>query len=335
MREELLQILREPGTGAEFELAASEMRDREIWEGVLRSTSTGREYPIHSGIPRFVPSDDYTESFGIQWKRFSRVQLDSANGAKYSQRRFHEEVGWSSSQLEGQWVLDAGCGSGRFAEVAAGLGAWVIALDYSTAVDAAAQNLRIYPNVHYIQGDILNPPLRRRSLGFLYSIGVLQHTPDPRAAITSLLSLLSHHGQFAFTIYARRWYTHFYSKYLVRSVTRRLSPASLLLTIEAMMPVLFPVTNVLFPIPIFGKVAQFAIPVANYVHKSDFTREQRYREAILDTFDMLASAYDHPMTATEVREVFNRVGVREFRFLSTVPINVKGLAPPMTSPVEP
>ena len=66
-----------------------------------------------------------------------------------------------------------------------------------------------------------------------------------------------------------------------------------------------PVTNVLFPIPIFGKVAQFAIPVANYVHKSDFTREQRYREAILDTFDCF-TRLDHPMTATEVREVLDR-----------------------------
>ena len=42
----------------------------------------------------------------------------------------------------GTRLLDAGCGAGRFAEVALSLGARVIAVDFSNAIDAARENLK-------------------------------------------------------------------------------------------------------------------------------------------------------------------------------------------------
>jgi SAM-dependent methyltransferase len=324
MKEALLRILCEPVTGADLELLASEERKGEIWQGRLRSVVTGKEYPIRAGIPRFVDNDGYTASFGLQWNRYSRIQLDSTNGASYSRRRFEREVGWSERQLAGQWVLDAGCGCGRFAEIAAQFGAEVVAMDYSTAVDAAARNLGMHPNVHFVQGDLLEPPVRPGSLAFAYSLGVFQHTADSRASMTAVLRLLMPGGQFAFTIYGRRWYTRLYGKYLLRKITRGMPPAVLLGGIEACMPVMFPLTHALFSVPVFGKFAQFAIPVANYVKKTDFSRAQRYQEAILDTFDMLSPAFDNPMTAAEAQSVLEGAGVREFSFLRTVPINLVG-----------
>jgi SAM-dependent methyltransferase len=327
VKDELLELLCEPDTGAELKLAVAERRGGQVWTGNLCSKLTGREYPIRAGIPRFVPAANYSESFGLQWNRFAKVQLDSANGARYSHRRFGQEVGWSASQLRGRWVLDAGCGCGRFAEVAAELGARVLALDYSSAVDAAARNLGHLPDVHFVQGDLLHPPIRAGSLPFVYSIGVVQHTPDPPAALASVLGLAAPGGRFAFSIYARRWYTRFNAKYLVRPLTRRLSPAKLLRAVEAAMPVVFPFTEFAFSLPLVGRLARFTIPVANYTDKTDFSRKQRYQEAVLDTFDMLSPAFDNPMTAGEVRQVFRRLGIQDFRFLQTVPINVVGWAP--------
>ena len=324
MQEKLLDVLCEPITGAELRLSVQEMRGEEIWEGSLQSVATDKRYPIRAGIPRFVDEDGYTESFGFQWNRFSKVQLDSANGATYSRTRFEEEVGWSRGQLEGEWGLDGGCGCGRFAEIAAELGADVVALDYSSAVDAAAANLRPHRNVHCVQGDILRPPIKSRSLAFAYSIGVLQHTPDSNRALKSIINLLAPGGKFALTIYARRWYTFLYSKYLVRPLTQRLSSARLLWAIEKLMPWLFPLTDMLFPVPVVGKVAQFMIPVANYVHKTEFSREERYEEAILDTFDMLSPAYDRPLSSDQVSRALQSMGVRDFVFRTKVPVNVVG-----------
>jgi SAM-dependent methyltransferase len=327
MKRELLDVLAEPGTGAVLELEATEVRDGEIWEGTLRPVGGGRAYPIRAGIPRFVPHDGYTDSFGLQWNRYATVQLDSANGARYSRRRFEAETRWTREDVEGRWVLDGGCGCGRFAEVAAELGARVIALDYSRAVDAAAGNLAHWPNVHCVQGDLLRPPIRPGAMGGAYSIGVLQHTPDPAAALRSVLGLLAPGAPFAFSIYARRWYTKLNGKYLIRPVTRQIPPAMLLRLVRGVMPVLFPVTDLLFRVPLVGKLARFAIPIANYVDKADFTRAQRYREAELDTFDMLAPTFDSPMTAAEVREILAALDVEDVRFLQEVPINVVGSAP--------
>lgn len=329
MKEELLEVLADPVSGAGLDLVVTETRDGEVWEGSLRPVGGdgGAVYPIRQGIPRFVPQDDYNESFGLQWNQFSTVQLDSANGARYSRRRFEAETGWTRGDLEGKWVLDGGCGCGRFAEIAAGLGARVVALDYSRAVDAAARNLAPFRDAHFVQGDLLNPPIKRGALDLAYSIGVLQHTPDPAAALRSVLGLVAPGGSFAFTIYGRRWYTRLNAKYLIRPVTRRLPPAVLLRAVRAAMPVLFPLTDVLFRTPVLGRLAQFTIPVANYIDKADFTRAQRYTEAELDTFDMLAPAFDSPMTWTEVRDQLAGLGVEEYRFLETIPVNVVGRVP--------
>ena len=36
-----------------------------------------------------------------------------------SRRRYDAEAGWTEDALRGKWLLDAGCGAGRFAEIAA------------------------------------------------------------------------------------------------------------------------------------------------------------------------------------------------------------------------
>lgn len=319
MNERLLERLREPGTGARLELR----------NGSLVSAASGRSYEIVRGIPRFVPADGYSRSFGLQWERFRRTQLDSATGAPYSRRRFDSETGWED--LDGEWVLDAGCGAGRFSEIAAERGAHVVALDNSAAVDAAAQNLAAHPNVDLVQGDLADPPFAPASFDRVFSIGVLQHTPDPYATLASVLSLCRPGGRFAITAYGRRWYTPLNAKYLVRPFTRRLPPDRLLRLIEAAMPVLFPVTDRLFRLPVVGRAAGFAIPAANYVDNEEFTREQRYAEAVLDTFDMLAPRHDHPLRAERVEAVLRSAGVSSYELGSTAPIRLTG-SPPSAGP---
>src|SRR4051812_15823350 len=131
MREALLEVLAEPVTGARLELRDATRspgsKDR-IEEGTLVSTQTGREYPIVRGIPRFVDPSNYTASFGLQWNHFRSAQIDSETAGVDSRNRFDAETGWQREQLEGKWVLDGGCGAGRFAEIAAQRGANLVAL---------------------------------------------------------------------------------------------------------------------------------------------------------------------------------------------------------------
>ena len=190
MREKLTEILVEPGTHAPLELKVTKGSGQIIEEGVLTSTETGKHYAIRGGIPRFVEADTYAETFGRQWNAFREIQLDSHNGASYSRDRFDAEIGWTSADLRGRWVLDAGCGAGRFAEISAAREPNLVALDLSSAVDATARTLSRFPNADVVQGSIMDPPFRRESFDYCYCIGVLQHTPDPQQAIATLIRLL-------------------------------------------------------------------------------------------------------------------------------------------------
>lgn len=322
MHRDLLEVLVDPATGQPLALA-DDPGTADIEEGTLVSP-TGAAYPIVRGVPRMAPGENYGSSFGFQWNRFARVQLDSAAGTQYSRRRFDAETGWHPEGLAGQWVVDVGCGSGRFTEIAAGYGARVIAVDLSSAVDATYGNLGHLPNVHVVQADLRHLPIRRDALSRLYCIGVLQHTPDPLASCRALVGALPAGGQFAFTIYGKGRWTWLNSKYLVRPLTRRMAPERLLGLVERAMPVLFPVTNVLYSLPVLGRAFNFVIPVANYVERTDQTRDTRYQEAILDTFDMLSPRYDHPVTAREVESAIGPLCER-LSYVSRLPVTVQGV----------
>ena len=66
----------------------------------------------------------------------------------------------------------------------------MIGLDLSEAIEAARENTRQFETVHLVQGDIFHPPVRRASLDFVYSIGVLHHLPDPKGGFLSLQRLV-------------------------------------------------------------------------------------------------------------------------------------------------
>src|SRR5436190_16286116 len=128
MKPALLELLRCPAAGGRLSLASGVTSSPEIEEGTLTCDCCGIAYPIVRGIPRFVEADNYANNFGFQWNRFRETQLDSHTGVPISRRRFLRQTGWNQQTLEGRLVLDAGCGAGRFAEVALSLGANLIAI---------------------------------------------------------------------------------------------------------------------------------------------------------------------------------------------------------------
>ncbi len=321
MKPSLLNVLAEPLTGAPLYISRIDTAsvDGDVIEGELRGLN-GNRYPIRRGIPRFVRTEAYSSSFGIQWQRFADVQLDSRTGRSWSEERFDREVPWARC-INGKWIVDAGCGAGRFAEIAARRGANVLAVDLSEAVDAVRAVLGHLPNVHPVQADLTALPVRADSLSGAYSLGVLQHTPDPLAACRALLSALPAGAPLSVTIYARRTWTRLYAKYLIRPLTRRLPPPRLLGLIEAGMPVLFPVTTRLFALPRAGRIFRFLIPVANYVEREYPDLTLRYEEAVLDTFDMLSPTYDHPVTVQEVLSRLHGLAAR-IDVQSEVPVSL-------------
>lgn len=326
MNRDLLGVLAAPDSGEPLRLGAVRVeRDGRIIEGDLVSAS-GRVFPVVRGIPRFVPPESYAANFGLQWNAFRKEQLDAEQGSSLSRQRYETETGWTDAEVKGKWMLDAGCGAGRFAQVAAEKGARLVAVDLSSAVDATAETLRDFPNVDVVQGDIAKLPLRPGAFDYAYCIGVIQHTPDREASLRSVVRAVKPGGRFAFTIYPRKPWTKLHGKYWARHVTKRLPNQVLLKGLEAVMPALFAVGDRIFPLPAAGKLARFASPFAVYLEseRPGWTRDQRYRESLLDTFDMLSPRYDEPMTEREVRDALASLSVRQLDFPPAVGLNAIG-----------
>jgi SAM-dependent methyltransferase len=178
----------------------------DIESGWLVCDGCGRNWSIRDGVPRLVPPDlvdqqrETASAFGWQWQHFAEFHPE-----------FEEQfLDWldpiDREFFDGKRVLDAGCGTGRHAYLAARFGAGeVVAVDLSGAVDAAHVNLAGLDNVHVVQGDLLRLPLRPADRGggfdLIYSIGVLHHLPDPYAGFRALLPYLRPGGTIAVWLY--------------------------------------------------------------------------------------------------------------------------------------
>jgi uncharacterized protein YbaR (Trm112 family)/2-polyprenyl-3-methyl-5-hydroxy-6-metoxy-1,4-benzoquinol methylase len=317
VNEKLLQALACPHCYGDLSCRRESVgAEGDIVSGALTCSECGRSYPITNGIPRFVPTDNYAASFGYQWSRFRSEQLDSVNGFDLSARRFFSETGWSTEWMSDKWILDAGCGAGRFLDVASQQDCEVVGVDLSHSVDAARETLADRPNVHLVQASIYDLPFRPGWFDGCFSIGVIQHTPNPHRALETLPRFVKNGGRVAVTIYQRKPWTHLYSKYIVRRVTTRMSNRRLMTLIQLLMPVLFPITEIGYRLPVIGRVVRFVIPVSNYVGVNTKTNpglslRQRYRWALMDTFDMLSPQYDEPQWPNVAAGVLERSGVSD------------------------
>lgn len=325
MQLKLLDVLACPKCLGTLTCFATETRtDQEVVSGSLECKSCKSVFPIRSSVPRFVPEDNYASSFGFQWNHFKFEQIDANTNENSSEIRFYSETGWTDKWMKGKWILDAGCGAGRFLDIASRSSCEVVGVDISNAVDAAAVTMQGRRNVHLIQANIYELPFKSAAFDACYSIGVIQHTPEPFKAIQSLPRLLKKDGKIALTIYERKPWTLLNAKYLLRPLTKRMDQRVLLFLIKMVMPVFYPITTLLYRIPFIGRAFMFVIPIANYARLPGLSLKQRYRCVILDTFDMLSPQFDYPQTHQEVEAALSGSGIVKIRRLDTDGLNLVG-----------
>ena len=315
MHIELVEILRCPQTGARLRLEEPGYRGERVESGWLVSEDGRYRYPIRDFIPRLAPESNYADNFGVQWNKFRRTQLDSYSGQPISAERFWTSTGWRPEEIAGQYMLDAGCGAGRFAEIALQAGATVVALDYSSAVDACYANLQHYRNLHVVQGDIYALPFRKGAFPYVYSLGVLQHTPDVGQAFASIPPMLANGGRLCVDFYGMGFGTMLHAKYLLRPITKHVPQARLFELLRAAVPVLLQLSQLLGGIPALGRYLKRMIPVADYTGVYPLNAQQMKEWALLDTFDMLAPHYDKPQSAGRVRRWLEAAGLAHVEVL--------------------
>lgn len=278
--------------------------------GDLVRSPAGACFPVRGGIPRFRTDDGYNASFALQWARFRTNQLDEVNQTELSHIRFRE-TGWSREDVAGRLVLEAGCGAGRFTVILCGLGARLLAIDYSSAVEVSRENNAEMGTVAFAQCDILAIPFAPRSFDLVFCHGVLQHTPNPEAAFHKLVEMVRPGGRISVDVYCkdgliRPWK----SKYLWRWLTTRMRPDHLLAALSWFIPKWLPIDTAIKSIPYAGNYLGAIVPCWNYSH-TPLSHEQKVQWAVMDTFDALASRYDKPATIADVRRWVRDAGLTE------------------------
>jgi SAM-dependent methyltransferase len=286
-------------------------------EGNLVCEGCGQQYPALNGIVRFVDAQHYAGSFGFQWHLYDRTQLDT-NASKRSEQAFRARTGFCPENVAGKLVLDVGCGMGRFADVAERWGAHVVGADLSLAAEVAARNLD-GRKATIFQADVFQLPFAPESFDYIYSIGVLHHTPDCERAFKMLPALLKPGGRIAIWLYSR--YNNWYKMSDVyRRVTRRMSPGLLHALCYGAVP-LYGVHKVLRKIPLVGRPASGALA---YMIPAAFDEDPKWR--VLDTFDWYSPWYQSKHTYEEVFRWFEDCGLEDLRVVLQ-PIAVSGRKP--------
>lgn len=331
MKERLLQVLCCPSCRNNLELGSAQLDQDEIREGELICLGCQKRYPIRCFIPRFVSDNNYARGFGFQWNRHARTQVDKFNGTRISTERFHTHTRWTPEELRGQSVLEAGCGAGRFTEAMLKAGMEVYSFDYSNAVDACLANHGLLPNFNIIQADIFRLPFAGAGFDRVFCFGVLQHTPDVKAAFFKLAEQLRPGGRIAVDVYPRtvKALLH-YPRYLLRPIAKRLPAPLLYALVERAVALLLPVSILLKRIPLVGRYLYPLIPVANYWGELPLNRAMLREWSVIDTFDWLACWYDQPQTASTLRSWFTQAGLLQVNVRRLGSFVGTGTNPPAT-----
>jgi hypothetical protein len=267
-----------------------------------------QKYPVCVGAPGFVSSDNYADNVGIHCKKFSKTDLDSHSGQPVFADRFWSATGWNSADMKRKWLLNVGCGSCRFAEVALSSGVNAVALDYSSVVGACCANLRHRANLQVVPGDIFVLPFAPVSFGFVYSLGVPQHTPDVHAAVVAFLPMLKLGVMVAEDDYDTLLIL---SKYLLRPITKRMDKKKLFALLEKVVPVLLQTSQLLGKVPLISYSLTGSILVANDGDSLMLTPFQYSEWSLLDTFDWRGLEYNNPHERATARLRMEEPGLRD------------------------
>lgn len=223
MREWLLDFICCPSTRQRLTPQEVVWKDGRIESGRLVTGDGLIGYPIIAGVPRLLPGirDEadlrrvYADSFGHQWTTFAWER-------QQDEQEFFSVSHHTPASLRGLTVLDAGCGGGRVSRVMGQHCKRLIGLDYSIAVDRARQHCGDLDHCEFVQGDVLRPPLMREQFDFVWSHGVLHHTPSTRAGFEQLARLVTPGGELHIIVFLKTFWPMRLLDTCLRSVVRRL-----------------------------------------------------------------------------------------------------------------
>lgn len=237
--------------------------------GTLVGVRSGARFPVERGIPRLLSPDSpmareaatTRAAFERQWRHYARLaRIFGKDAASMARNLVNERIGTRirPAWYRDKWVLDAGCGHGRYLREFARLGATAVGVDVGHGPELARVPLSD-PRIHVVQGDILELPFADASFDLAFCDGVLHHTPNAKAGFLELARVVKPGGAVYVWLYPKegRLREAFFGA--ARAVTTRLPGAALRTFCFAVAPLTAAVrsySKTRFPRASWGECAQ-------------------------------------------------------------------------------
>ena len=257
------------------------------------------------------------EGFGREWATFDQTTLSAEEHSAIFDTYF-EIFPWEEL-ADGAVGADIGCGSGRWARLVAPKVGHLHLLDASHQALAVAKHATAgHGNVDLQVASVDKLPFPDASLDFAYSLGVLHHVPDTRAALSEVARVLRPAAPFLVYLYYRfdnrpTWFRGIWRLTdLVRRVIARLPFVPRRIVSDLLAALLYwPLARSAGLLERRGRLPQ-AWPLATY-------RDRSFYSMRTDSLDRFGTRLERRFTRREIRELLTTTGFERVSFSDEVP----------------
>lgn len=285
-----------------YEGSFTELDGSEIMSGTLTCPRCRIDYPIIRGIPRLLKNIKneqdlrtvYADSFGHQWTTYHWLRDED-------EFEFFQITDLNKEALRGKVILDAGCGGGRVARFVSRYAGTFFGLDYSIAVEKAYALCKDVPNAHFVQCDVNRQPFKPNTFDFVYSHGVLHHTPNTKKSFDHLPPLVKDNGLLYIAVFRKAFTPLQWSDAFWRGIINKL------------------------PIPVTDKICGamtylYYLPFAQFPKRFFWFSLQKSHEVRKTClYDWYAPTYHNEHTPEEVMGWFRSVGFSDAKYINAWP----------------
>ena len=251
------------------------------------------------------------EGFGDEWSRFDQTGMSDEDLNRLFDGYF-SIFPWSNLPKNAAG-FDLGCGSGRWAKLVAPRVGKLHCIDPSIAIEVARKNLQSQLNCEFHKAGVDDIPVPDQSMDFGYSLGVLHHIPDTRAALAACVTKLRPGAPFLLYLYYAfdnrpAWFWGLWKiSELIRWLVSRL-PLGLRFGMSQIIAVL-----IYWPLARFAKLAEYlGFDVKNYPLAP--YRNWGFYVMRTDALDRFGTQLEQRFSRIEIQQMMESSGLERIVF---------------------